>query len=73
MAMTVKEYQERFPNRPQPVPAEYAGKWLAWDAKRTQIVAHGNDMSQVYSEAVAAGHIEPLLQKIPRGPFIGVS
>ena len=46
MNMTIKDYKERFPDRPQPVPAEYAGEWIAWDAKRTQIVAHGNDMSQ---------------------------
>jgi hypothetical protein len=71
MTMTFKDFAQKFPNGPQPVPAEYAGKWIAWDAARRQIVAHGSDMSQVRSAAMAAGHNEPIIQKVPRGPFVG--
>jgi hypothetical protein len=71
MAMTFAEFASRFPSRARPIPAEYAGQWIAWDADRHTIVAHGVDMSQVRRDAVAAGYREPILQKVPRGPFVG--
>jgi hypothetical protein len=71
MTLTVKEYLERFPDRPMPVPAEYAGQWIAWDSKRIHIIAHGTDMPTVYSDALAAGQTDPILQKVPHGPFVG--
>jgi hypothetical protein len=71
MAMTSQEFAERYPDRPKPIPADYAGQWIAWDATRSKIVAHGLEMSQVRSDAIAAGHPEPILQKVPRGLFVG--
>ncbi len=71
MAMTFEEFANKYPDRPKPIPAEYAGQWIAWDAKRIEIVAHGSEMSRVRHEAIAAGHPEPILQKVPRGPFVG--
>lgn len=71
MAMTLAEFADKYPDRPGPIPAEYAGQWIAWDANRREIVAHGSEMSRVRGEAIAAGHPEPILQKVPRGPFVG--
>ena len=46
MRMTLDEYKARFSDRPQPVPLEYAGQWLAWNEDCTEILAHGSDMSE---------------------------
>jgi hypothetical protein len=71
MNIPLAEYHRRFPDRPKPIPFEYAGLWIAWNADRTAIVAHGPDMIQVRDNAVSAGHTNPVLQKVPRGPFVG--
>ncbi len=56
MRMTLSEYRSRFPQRPEPAPLKFAGQWVAWDAKRSQIVAHGRELAAVHSDALAAGH-----------------
>lgn len=71
MTMTLQEYTSKYPGRPKPIPATYAGQWIAWDAGHREIVAHGRSMSQVRQSAVTAGHADPILQKVPRGPFVG--
>ena len=71
MQMTLDEYNTRFPDRPPPVPLEYAGQWLAWNEDCTKILAHGGDMSEVHDQAVQLGCTRPVLHKISRGPFIG--
>ena len=71
MQMTLDEFTSRFPDRGQPVPAELAGQWVAWNEDRTEILAHGANLSKVREQAVSRGHAHPLLQKVPRGPFVG--
>lgn len=71
MALALKEFEKRHPDRAKPIPAEFAGQWIAWNAKRSTIVAHGSESTQVRGAAIAAGHHDPILQKIPRGPFVG--
>jgi hypothetical protein len=71
MHMKLDEYAARFPNRCKPVPEEYAGQWLAWSEDRIEILSHGSEMSEVRAQAIARGCASPILQKIPRGPFIG--
>ncbi len=71
MAMTLEVFAAKYPGRTQPVPAEFAGQWIAWDATRREIVAHGPEMAQVRRAAIASGHTEPVLQKVSRGPFVG--
>lgn len=63
------------PRRPKPAPAEYAGQWVAWNKERTEIVAHGPDMAEVYKRAIAAGHNDAVLQKVRRPDtiFIGAT
>ena len=62
-------------DHPQPAPVEFAGQWVAWNKQRTQIVAHGADMAAVHAAAVAAGHSNPVLQRVRRPDvhFIGMT
>jgi hypothetical protein len=71
MAMTLDEYTKRFPDRNLPVPAEYAGQWVAWNQDCDEILSHGDDMRAVRDQAVARGCERPVLQKVPRAPFVG--
>jgi len=71
MQMTLDEFTARFPDRARPVSAEYAGQWIAWNEDRTTILAHGGDMAAVRQQALERGCARPLLQKVPRGPFVG--
>ncbi len=71
MRMKLHEYTARFPDRGLPVPAEYAGQWVAWNLDRTEILANGEDLEEVRRQAVELGCERPLLQKIPRGLCVG--
>ena len=71
MPITLKEYAEKFPDRAAPVPCEYAGQWISWNEVRTEIISHGADFRTVHQQASALGCARPILQKIPRGPFVG--
>ena len=60
------------PRRPKPAPAEFAGQWVAWNEDRSHVLAHGNDVAAVRTEAVQAGHKTPLMEKVPEvRSFIG--
>jgi hypothetical protein len=71
MQMTLDEYSSRFPDRPPPVPFDYAGQWIAWNEGRTEILAYGSDFTEVHDQAVQRGCAHPVLHKIPRGALIG--
>jgi hypothetical protein len=71
MQISLDEFSTRFPGRGQPVPQEYAGQWVAWNEQCTEILSHGNDMREVRDRVIAAGCARPVMQKIPRGPFVG--
>ena len=71
MRMTPEQYKQRFPDRVEPVPAEYLGKWIAWDESRQKIVAHGENLSDVAAQARVLGYAEPIMQKIPDSTFVG--
>ena len=47
MKMGLDEYAARFPGRHRPVPGVYAGEWVAWNDKRTEVLAHGREMAVV--------------------------
>jgi hypothetical protein len=59
---------------PPRVPIEYAGKWIAWNARRTEIIASGTSLVEAKSAAEAAGEPAPILTKAPQldARFIGV-
>jgi len=71
MQMTLDEFAARFPDRGRPIPAEYAGEWIAWNDEESEIVAHGVDFHEVSRQAAQRGCAKPVLQKIPQGPFVG--
>jgi hypothetical protein len=71
MRMTRDEAKRRFPERPDPAPAELAGQWVAWNTDRNKIVAHGSKLEDVRADAIAAGCREPLMQRILGTPFVG--
>jgi hypothetical protein len=71
MAMTLQQFASKYPDRPRPIPVEYRGQWIAWDADRRQIVSNGSDFKEVRNAAIQAGHAEPVLQKVARGLFVG--
>jgi hypothetical protein len=55
------------------VPKQYAGRWIAWNHTRTEIVASGRTLEEARHAAEAAGEREPILGKAPRADvrFIG--
>ena len=60
------------PQRPPVAPVEHSGKWVAWDRGRTGIVAVGEDFASVRQQAIAAGHLLPLMEMVPRPrSFVG--
>lgn len=71
MQMTLEEYKKRFPDRPEPIPMEYAGKWIAWNEDRSMIVAHGERFGEVFDHAKSNGCVEPQMQKVLPYPFVG--
>ncbi len=58
---------------PPIVPIEFAGKWIAWDCKLTQIVASGRTFEETVKAAEAAGEPNPVFAKVPRADvrFVG--
>ena len=47
------------------VPAEYGGKWIAWNHEATKIIAHGDDFADVRDQAEAQGEADPVYEKVP--------
>lgn len=47
------------------VPEQHGGKWIAWNADGTRIIASGDDATQVRADAIATGEQEPILEKVP--------
>jgi hypothetical protein len=50
---------------PEPVGAEYGGKWIAWDDEGLKIVASGDSLEQVRQQARTAGVKQPGLEFVP--------
>ena len=54
-------------------PFEYAGQWVAWNKEGTEIVAHGRELAAVHDAAIAAGHSDCVLEKVPKANTIFIS
>jgi len=48
-----------------PVPQQFAGKWIAWDWKRTRIIASGGTRQDVRRMALTTGEARPILDRVP--------
>ncbi len=51
--------------RPQPVPAEYGGKWIVWNKEGTCIVGVGATLEDAEQEAKEHGETETISEWIP--------
>ncbi len=47
------------------VPKKFAGKWIAWNAGRSKIVASGGTLRAVAAEARQAGERQPAFEWVP--------
>lgn len=52
--------------RPETVPFELTGKWVAWTADGLRIVAHGETATAARDAALLAGVRDPVCEWIPR-------
>jgi len=55
------------------VPVQFAGKWVAWNAEHTRIIAHAETLQQLW-QAVRDEQIDdPVFEKVPRADvrFVG--
>ena len=71
MTMTLEEYRRRFPDRPEPIPLEYQGKWIAWAEDHQTIIASGDNLSQVRKLTEELGHSDPVFQFVASYPYLG--
>lgn len=55
----------RQPKGPQ-IPLEYYGKWIAWSADHTKIVAHDESLPALWQMVREAGVEDPVFEKVPR-------
>jgi hypothetical protein len=56
--------------RPQVVPREYAGKWLAWSPDGLRIVAVADSFEDCERAAAAAGFTAVAIDRVPLGRVI---
>ena len=56
------------------VPVEHAGKWVAWNADHSQILAHAESMQELWRIVHEREISNPIFEKIPRTDvrFVGV-
>lgn len=57
----------------EPVPAEYAGKWLAYDHDEARILAAARTFAEAKAAAQRAGEEKPVMVKAPSADvrFVG--
>ena len=59
--------EEQILESPPPPPIEYAGKWIAYNSARTEIIASGSTWDEVREAADELGEHNPLCLRVPRG------
>lgn len=61
------------PQSTKAVPIEYAGKWVAWNADHSRIVAHSDSFDEIWQIAEAKCIPDPIFEKVPRSDvrFVG--
>lgn len=52
-------------SHPPTIAKEYAGKWIAWNRKRTMIVGSGTTLREAAAAAKAAGERDPGFEWVP--------
>lgn len=56
------------------VPIEFSGKWVAWNSDHSRIVAHSDDVHELWRIALDHQIADPVFEKIPRADarFVGM-
>ena len=56
------------------VPAEFSGKWIAWSADHSHIVAHSDTMPDLWQQVRNQRVADPIFEKVPRSDvrFVGM-
>lgn len=59
--------------RSMAVPVELAGKWVAWNAEHTRVVAHAETLQQLWQAVREEKIDDPGFEKVPRADvrFVG--
>ena len=62
------------PQATKPVPAEYSGKWVAWNSDHSWIVAHSDSVQELWRVVHDRGIPNPVFEKVPRSDvrFVGM-
>lgn len=58
---------------PTPVPVEYSGKWVAWNADHSQIVAYDETLTALWKIVCERQIPDPVFEKVPSAEirFVG--
>ena len=54
------------PHERPSVPKEFGGKWIAWSADATRIIASGSTLADCAHAASRAGEANPQFERAPR-------
>jgi len=56
------------------VPAEYSGKWVAWNSNHSRIVAQSASVAELWNIVKKQGIEDPVFEKVPRSDvrFVGM-
>ena len=62
------------PCREMAVPVELAGKWVAWNADHTCVVAHAETLQQLWQAVREEKIDDPVFEKVPQADvrFVGM-
>ena len=62
------------PRSNKAVPLAYAGKWVAWNADHSRIVAHAATFRQLWEHVRAEKIDDPVFEKVPQADvrFVGM-
>ena len=60
---------------PQAVPAEFAGRWIVWNADHSRIVAHADTLQRLWQLARDQRIDDPVFERVPRTDvrFVGTT
>lgn len=62
------------PARQKPVPAELAGKWVAWSSDHAHVLAHAETLPELWKWVEHQKVEDPIFEKVPRADvcFVGM-
>ena len=60
-------------NGRNPVPIEYAGKWVAWNSDHSEIIASAATLQEVWTMTRTKAEADPVFEKVPHADvrFVG--